>query len=84
MYVNSYSTNLAYTGTDDLAAYWYGVGIGMAETLCYSTENGYISKNVARNITRNFRNLYRGENFRSKNFEEGVKLAIDTYPGCRL
>ena len=84
MDVHSYSNILAYTGTDQLGAYWYGVGIGIAETLCYSTENGYISKNVARKIIRDFRNLYRGENFRSKNFEEGVKLAIDTYPGCRL
>ena len=81
--VNAFSTNLAYTGTDELGAYWYGAGIGITETLCYSTANGYISKNAARNIISAFRNNYKGtENFRSKNFEEGIKLAIDSYPDC--
>ena len=67
MNVHFYSTNLAYTGTDELEAYWYGVGIGIAETLCYSTANGYISNNVSRNMIRDYRNNYRGD----KNFRRG-------------
>ena len=83
--IDSYSTDIAYTGTDVFGAYWYGVGIGIGETLCYSTANGYIANNVARNMMRDYRNIYRGgEDFRSKNFEEGIQLAIDGYPGCRL
>ena len=83
--VYSHDTNLAYTGSDQLEAYWYGVGIGIAETLCFSTANGYISNNVARNMMSDYRNIYGGEKeFRSKTFEEGIKLAIDGYPGCRL
>ena len=81
----SYSTNLAYTGTDELEAYWYGIGIGIAETLCYLTLNGNISSNLSRNLMRDYRNIYRGEkDFRSKTFEEGVELAINGYSGCRL
>ncbi len=82
---HSYSHNIAYTGTDELGAYWYGVGIGIAETLCYSSANGYISNNLARNMMRDYRDIYRGgEDFRSTTFEEGIKLAIDGYPGCQL
>ena len=82
---DSYSTNLAYTGTDVFGAYWYGVGIGIAETLCYSTGNGYIANNVARKMMRDYRNVFKGgKDFRSKNFEEGIQLAINGYPGCRL
>ena len=80
-----YSTNLAYTGTDELGAYWYGAGIGIAETLCYLTTNGSIYKNLARNTLKEFRNTYKGtDDFRSKNFEEGIKLGNDYYPGCNL
>ena len=83
--IDSYSTDIAYTGTDVFGAYWYGVGIGIGETLCYSIANGYIANNVARNMMRDYRNIYRGQkDFRSKTFEEGIKLAIDGYPGCRL
>ena len=83
--LNSYSTNLAYSGTDELGAYWYGIGIGIGETLCYSMANGYISNNIPINMMRDYRNIYRGgDDFRSVNFEEGIQLAIDGYPGCRL
>ena len=85
MDVHSYKTNLAYTGTDELGAYWYGAGIGITETLCYLTANRYIYNKFAKETMREFRNNYKGtENFRSKNFEEGIKLAIDSYPDCRL
>ena len=83
--IDSYSTDIAYTGTDVFGAYWYGVGIGIGETLCYSIANGYIANNVARNMMTDYRNIYRGgADFRSENFEEGIQLAIDGYPGCRL
>ena len=64
------STNFAYTGNDELDAYWYGVGIGIAETLCYSTANGYFSNSIAIKMMRDYRNIYSGEKiFRSKTFE---------------
>ncbi len=83
--VNSQGTNLAYTGADELDAYWYGVGIGIAETLCYSAQNGYISYNLALNIMREYRNTFQmQQDFRNKTFEEGVLLAPESYPNCRL
>ena len=83
--INSHSTYLSYTGTNELDAYWYGVGIGIAETLCYSVLNGYISNNLARSIMSEYRNTFnKDKDFRSINFEEGVQLAPDSYPNCRL
>ena len=81
MDVHSYSSNVAFSGTNELDAYWYGVGIGIGETLCYSKANGYIKDKVARTIIRDLRNLYEEENL---TFEEGIELANDTYPGCNL
>ena len=83
--LNSYNTNLAYSGTDELGAYWYGVGIGIAETLCYSTQEGFISNNISSSMMNDYRNIYRGgADFRPIQFEEGIQVALDSYPGCRF
>jgi len=81
--VNYHSTNLAYTGTDELGAYWYGVGIGIAETLCYLVEEGKIFSEFSRNMMSEYRNIYYGgADFRGIQFEEGIQVALDSYPGC--
>tara|TARA_A100001388_G_C28325829_1_gene292074 strand:+ start:67 stop:477 length:411 start_codon:yes stop_codon:yes gene_type:complete len=83
--INSDNSNLAYSGTDELGAYWYGVGIGIAETLCYSTQEGFMSNTVSSNMMNDYRNIYRGgADFRSIQFEEGIQVALDSYPGCRF
>ncbi len=85
MDAHSYGTNLAFTGTDELDAYWYGAGIGISETLCYLTTNRSIYKSLARNTLKEFRNNYSGtEDFRSKSFEEGIQLGNEYNPDCNL
>ena len=81
--VNYQSTNLAYSGTDELGAYWYGVGIGIAETLCYLVQEGQISSSFSSNLMSDYRNIYYGgADFRPIQFEEGIQVALDSYPGC--
>ena len=81
--VNYHSTNLAYSGTDELGAYWYGVGIGIAETLCFLVQEGEISSSRSRNLMSDYRNIYYGgADFRGIQFEEGIQVALDSYPGC--
>ena len=81
--VYSHDTNLAYTGSDQLEAYWYGVGIGIAETLCYLVQEGQISSSLSSNLMSDYRNIYYGgADFRGIQFEEGIQVALDSYPGC--
>ena len=81
--VNYQSTNLVYSGTDELGAYWYGVGIGIAETLCYLVQEGQISSSFSSNLMSDYRNIYYGgADFRGIQFEEGIQVALDSYPGC--
>ena len=81
--VNYHNTNIAYSGTDELGAYWYGVGIGIAETLCFLVQEGEISSSRSRNLMSDYRNIYYdGADFRGIQFEEGIQVALDSYPGC--
>jgi len=69
----------------DLGTFWYGVGVGITETLCISTESGYIKNYSARTLLRTYRkNFAKNANFDSRSFEDGVQIAFDTYPSCRL
>ncbi len=69
----------------DLGAYWLGVGIGVTETLCVSSLDGYMTNSSARTILRTYRNNFaKMSQFDSKSFENGVQGALDTYPSCRL
>ena len=69
----------------DIGAYWYGVGVGISETLCISSEYGYMNNKSARTIMREYRNTFANSpNFDSISFEDGVQVAFDTYPSCRL
>ena len=80
---NYHSTNLAYSGTDELGAYWYGVGIGIAETLCFLVQEGEISSIRSSTMMGEYRNIYYGgADFRGIQFEEGIQVALDSYPGC--
>ena len=69
----------------DLEAYWLGVGVGITETLCVSTMDGYMTNSSARSILRAYRsNFAESSEFNSRSFENGVQGALDTYPSCRL
>ncbi len=69
----------------DLGSYWYGVGVGIAETLCVSTESGYMNNSSARTLFKTYRkNFGNSSSFDSRSFENGVKIALETYPSCRL
>ena len=69
----------------DLESYWLGVGIGITETLCVSSIDGYMTNNSARTILRTYRkNLAKVSEFDSRSFENGVQGALNTYPSCRL
>ena len=69
----------------DLGIYWYGVGIGITETLCASVESGYMKNYSARTLLSTYRkNFKKSTDFDSISFEDGVRLAFDTYPSCRL
>ena len=69
----------------DVGTYWYGVGVGIAETLCISEEYGYMKNSSARTLLRTYRNNFaKSAQFDSRRFEDGVQIAFDTYPSCRL
>ena len=69
----------------DTGTYWYGVGVGIAETLCISEEYGYMKNSSARTLLRTYRNNFaKSAQFDSRRFEDGVQIAFDTYPSCRL
>ena len=69
----------------DLEAYWLGVGVGITETLCVATMDGYMTNSSARSILRAYRNNFaKSSEFNSRSFENGVQGAFDTYPSCRL
>ena len=69
----------------DLGAYWSGVGVGITETLCVSIESGYMKNYSARTLLRTYRkNFAKSADFDSRSFEDGVQIAFDTYPSCRL
>ena len=69
----------------DISTYWYGVGVGITETLCVSSESGYMKNYSARTLLRTYRkNFAKNANFDSGSFEDGVQIAFDTYPSCRL
>ena len=69
----------------DIEAYWLGVGVGITETLCVSTLDGYMTNSSARSILRAYRNNFaKSSEFNSRSFENGVQGAFDTYPSCRL
>ena len=69
----------------DLEAYWLGVGVGITETLCVSTMDGYMTNSSARSILRAYRNNFaKSSEFKRRSFENGVQGALDTYPSCRL
>ena len=69
----------------DLEAYWLGVGVGISETLCIATIDGYMTNSSARSILRSYRNNFaESSEFNSRSFENGVQGALDTYPSCRL
>ncbi len=69
----------------DLGAYWLGVGVGIAETLCVASIDGYMTNNSARTILRAYRtNFAKTSEFDSGSFENGVQGALSTYPSCRL
>ena len=57
----------------DLGTYWYGVGVGIAETLSVSAESGYMENYSARALLRTYRNNFaKNANFDSRSFEEVV------------
>ena len=69
----------------DVGTYWYGVGVGIAETLCVSSESGYMKNYSARTLLKTYRNNFaKNARFDSRRFEDGVQIAFDTYPSCRL
>ena len=69
----------------DVGTYWYGVGVGIAETLCVSAGSGYMENYSARTLLRTYRNNFaKNAKFDSRSFEDGVQIAFDTYPSCRL
>ena len=69
----------------DLGAYWLGVGVGITETLCVASLDGYITNNSATTILRAYRNNFaKSSDFDSGSFENGVQGALNTYPSCRL
>ena len=69
----------------DLGTYWLGVGIGITETLCVASIDGYMTNNSARTILRTYRNNFsKVSEFDSRSFEKGVQGALNTYPSCRL
>ena len=69
----------------DLGPYWLGVGIGITETLCVASIDGYMTNNSARLILRTYRNNFaKMSEFDSRNFENGVQGALNTYPTCNL
>ena len=69
----------------DLGPYWLGVGIGITETLCVASIDGYMTNNSARIILRTYRNNFaKVSEFDSGSFENGVQGALNTYPSCRL
>ena len=69
----------------DLGTYWYGVGVGIAETLCVASASGYMQNSYASLLMRTYRtNFGSNPNFDSRSFEDGVQIAFDTYPSCRL
>ena len=69
----------------DVGTYWYGVGVGIAETLCVSSESGYMKNYSARTLLKTYRNNFaKDARFDSRRFEDGVQIAFDTYPSCRL
>ena len=69
----------------DVGTYWYGVGVGIAETLCVSAESGYMENYSARTLLRTYRNNFaKNARFNSRRFEDGVQIALNTYPSCRL
>ena len=69
----------------DLEAYWMGVGIGITETLCVASIDGYMTNNSARTILRAYRkNFAKASEFDRGSFENGVQGALNTYPTCRL
>ena len=69
----------------DLGAYWLGVGVGITETLCVASMDGYMTNNSARTILKSYRNNFaKSAEFDSASFENGVQGALNTYPSCRL
>jgi len=69
----------------DIGSYWYGVGVGIAETLCVASGSGYMQNSYASILMRTYReNFGNNANFDSRSFEDGVQIAFDTYPSCRL
>lgn len=71
-------------GTNNLGAYWFGVGIGITETLCISVKSGYMKNYSAKTLLRNYRNNFaKSADFDSLSFEDGVQIAFDNL-SCRL
>ena len=69
----------------DLGSYWMGVGIGITETLCVASIDGFMTNNSARTLLRSYRNNFaKVSEFDSRSFENGVQGALNTYPSCRL
>ena len=69
----------------DMASYWYGIGVGVTETLCYASLSGYMDNYSAKNMLETYRsNFSKNAGFDSTNFENGVQIAFGTYTSCRL
>ena len=58
----------------DLGAYWMGVRIGITETLCVASIDGYMTNSSARLILRTYRSNFAAmSQFDSGSFENGVQ-----------
>ena len=68
----------------DLDAYWKGVGVGIAETICIMERDQYITNATANLFMSSYRTNFAGNpSFRRRTFEEGVEVANQTH-GCYL
>ena len=69
----------------DLGTYWLGVGVGITETLCVASMDGYMTNITARNFLSSYRsNLAKSSDFDSESFEIGVQETLNIYTSCRL
>ena len=71
----------------NLEEYWYGIGIGTAELLCYLKSNGMITDNYMNTYMRNY--IANAKSLdqslvRLKNFNDGIKLVNNVYPSCNI
>ena len=83
-FLTSYS-NLKPVKAFDTESYWYGIGVGITETLCYASLSGYMNNYSAKTMLETYRsNFSKNANFNSASFENGVQIAFDTYTSCRL